>query len=1111
MLAMLWVAVEASGADLETHTFPNRYTCNTKVANFHVTVTYTDLTPNVQINWVAESSFAVQDTFTTSPTGNGTRTFTVYDICSLASSGCTNLIDCGIGIGETDNWDGANFTFQAWDVAHSPVPPWWSASGGRTVSYAHILDPMDLGYPFPTEHCTDPSATLVTYEMRYVMTGISNPPDDDSHKCVDEKAGGDACNTCKGMAGYTANLMTASLRITDTPLSYTPPLGPAVNFTVTYNQRDSDQSPAQAYSNFGPNWTFNWLSYVTDDPNAPSSDARVYVPGGGTETYREFDPNTQSYRADPQSRAVLVRTSADPDPIAYEKRFPDGSKEVFEHSNGSSTNPRLIFLTQIVDALGNAVRIQYKDDNSNRIDKIFDAVGNPPITFTYGPTGDINKIMQVTDPFGRSAILDYYPSGQLKSITDPVGIVSGFEYETGTNFINELTTPYGHAFFDRGESGPNRWLNMTDPRGAMERVEYRYATPDIIPTDPTATVPAGSEFVNSNLHLRNSYYWDKKTLSLYPPVGGVHGLYDYTKAKITHWLRTSDGTMTSGIVASEKMPLENRVWHIYPEQPDDSRVGPKAQPSEVARVLGDGTTQRWQYQYNSLGNVTKTTDPVGRVFSNVYWENEIDVKEKRQTRGLNSELLRSTTYNSLHEPLIDTDAAGQTTTYTYRQDGHGQLQSVQNAKFETTTYMYGPAANVPADYLASITSPQFNGTPAIASFTYDNANRVHTVTTSPDGYFVTTDYDDLDRPTLITYPDSTTRQFKYTEYTDQGDTGKKLLDLTQAKDRLDRWTYRHYDGNRRMDWIKDPLDRKTIFDWCTCGALSSITDANSNVTRFDRDLQSRVYQKVFADNTAINYLYEGQTGSGTAGATSRLKSTTDAKGQRTNYSYFQDDDVAQITYTDTAGAPLYPVTPTVLYVYDQNYNRPTSMSDGTGTTGYEYYPVTVPGALGAGRLKNVDGPLDNDTITYGYDALGRMLSQSINGVGSSVDYDVLGRVSASDNDPLGHFTRTYDGVTARPLSVVAAQNGQVTNYHYFGGTADRHLQYMENLTTGGTNLSRFDYTYDAEGEIASWSKTLGTGAASALWFSYDDAQQLRSAQNTANSNIATYENAFEYR
>src|SRR5207302_2715315 len=183
-------------------------------------------------------------------------------------------------------------------------------------------------------------------------------------------------------------------------------------------------------------------------------------------------------------------------------------------------------------------------------------------------------------------------------------------------------------------------------------------------------------------------------------------------------------------------------------------------------------------------------------------------------------------------------------------------------------------------------------------------NRVRTVTNNPDGYTVTTDYDNLDRPVTVTYPDGTTQQFQYSQDFGQGVTN--ILDLTASKDRRGRWTYRHYNANRRMDSITDPLNRVTQYGWCTCGSLTSITDAKNQVTTFNRDLQSRVYQKVFADNTTINYLYDGQTVANTNGDGSRLKSVTDAKNQRTNYSYFDDDNIQQITYTNANGQPLSP-------------------------------------------------------------------------------------------------------------------------------------------------------------------------------------------------------------
>src|SRR5207248_8162738 len=144
-------------------------------------------------------------------------------------------------------------------------------------------------------------------------------------------------------------------------------------------------------------------------------------------------------------------------------------------------------------------------------------------------------------------------------------------------------TPYGTSNFTTGQIGTNRWIEMTDPLGGKERVEYRDNAPGISASDSIS--PAG--MTNSGLNLANAFYWDKKAIEMYPPVNGV---YDYTKARITHWLKSPNGSLVSRTSSSEKAPLENRVWCAYSGQPDYSRMGTLAQPTQVARVLGDGST-----------------------------------------------------------------------------------------------------------------------------------------------------------------------------------------------------------------------------------------------------------------------------------------------------------------------------------------------------------------------------------------------------------------------------------------------------------------------------------------------------------------------------------------
>src|SRR5205814_7859379 len=118
--------------------------------------------------------------------------------------------------------------------------------------------------------------------------------------------------------------------------------------------REANQPVTFGYGNFGPKWTCNWLSYVTDDgPGVISANPPVNVRGGGTELFRGFDSGTQSYTPDRQTLAVLVRTS----PGTYERRIPSGAKETFSQSDESLSYPRRVFLTRVVDVTGDSTTV----------------------------------------------------------------------------------------------------------------------------------------------------------------------------------------------------------------------------------------------------------------------------------------------------------------------------------------------------------------------------------------------------------------------------------------------------------------------------------------------------------------------------------------------------------------------------------------------------------------------------------------------------------------------------------------------------------------------------------------------------------------------------------
>jgi RHS repeat-associated protein len=911
-----------------------------------------------------------------------------------------------------------------------------------------------------------------TYEGESVWgKGLVDAADPGPHGPSDPQTPEGSCpkhdNNSKGMAVPRVHLMLVSLNLTDEAVGYSPPVGPEVRFTVRYNQREAFQPAIFGYSNLGPKWTFDWLSYINGDPN--TSDVHYYIMGGGTRTFTGFNAATKTFAFQQLDQTLLTLT----EPDKYEMLSPDGSKKIFGKSDGSlNSRTRKIFVTEVIDPHGNAVSLNY--DANLRLIEITDAVGQVTKIFYEHPT-DSFKITKVMDPFGRFATFDYDEHGRLIKITDVIDLTSEFTYDVdGANdsksdFILKLTTPYGVTTFAQAETldrdnGLFRMLETTYPDGDRDRVEFKQSSLSSGPipeSDPWHTVPEGVTITNLFLETRNTVYWDKKAYAnAYP---------DYTKAKVYHWLHgiahVTDLSRAAGILESVKEPLEGRIWFDYAGQGNNSIiVGNTNKPAHVGRVLDDGSTQLYTYEYNGHGNMTKQVDPLGRTFSYIYAENGIDLLEIRQTRADQNELLAKMTYEDKHLLKESTDAAGQTTTYTY--NDRGQVKTKTNAKNETITYIYDDKG-----HLTSIEGPLPG---ASITFTYHAVSRVQT-RTDESGYTLTFDYDDLDRLTKITFPDRTFYQFTF-----------KLLDLQLIRDRAGRQTIFEYNSIRQMTKRVEPLGRVTLYDWCKCGALRSLTDPMGRTTSWRHDIQGRIKCKEHADGSKVTYLCED--------AISRVRQRIDEKLQVTQYSYNLDNTVSRISYANATVE-----TASVAFTYDASHVRITSMTDGTGRTHFDYIPITPTATLGAGQLASVDGPLPNDTVTYAYDELGRRVSTAINGIASSDTYDAGGRITTSTNS-LGAFTYTYDGNSFRRESQ-SHPSGQTVEFHYADTSEDLHLQMITNKL-GIRPISEFIYGHDVPtGQITTWSQQSDEQPPSIYGFRYDDGDQLRSASLSKEGNV----------
>ena len=488
----------------------------------------------------------------------------------------------------------------------------FSDSGGQTCDTFFSLPQPNLGATSYTtifynsgtrtgDGCVDPLKTTAgAIALSDCATGYYNQ----ANQCVpapgfaenfgvqapDLSGASPSNEMCHGMCAPTASKTSATLAMHDAPVGYAPQKGPDVFVTVAYNHADTVQPASPNYANLGPRFTHRFLSYITDNPSSPGGQVTRYVMGGGQVDYTfdttgsnssagPFNSTTGAWSPEIQGAAVLTRIPASGTVTSYTLTMPDGSVQTYAQPDGASSYPRRVFLTGVTDPAGNSLALAY--DGSNRLTTITDAESRVT-TFNY--SGSSLLIQSVTDPFGRSATFSYDSYGRLSSIQDVLGITSSFTWDgnpvsadAGTDagadagaggdpyFISQLTTPYGTSNFTGGSDGENAtWLELTDPDGNTERVEYNQTNSAIAATE--SSTPSGMSVENGAYNMNNTFYWDKY---VYPTYGTGSGK-DYTKAEITHWNTTNTGQAAS-IPQSVKKPLENRVYYTYPGQASDRK------------------------------------------------------------------------------------------------------------------------------------------------------------------------------------------------------------------------------------------------------------------------------------------------------------------------------------------------------------------------------------------------------------------------------------------------------------------------------------------------------------------------------------------------------------
>jgi RHS repeat-associated protein len=918
-----------------------------------------------------------------------------------------------------------------------------------------VMRAESSGYYLVLVDSVTDSQAVVSNAQAGEIWGRMSPPTNDPDDLGPEQP--DDCN--KGMAGWSLGKLNTNLRISDTPISYSPAIGPDVAFTVTFNARDSSQSSTPNYSNIGLKWTFNWLQFIVDNPTQPLANVKRQRAGGGLETYHTFDEATGYYALQSRSSTKLQKTGAD----SYILWHPDGSREVFGQPDGVLSGSRRIFLTKQIDASGNELNFQY--DASKRLVKLIDAVGKET-TISYGYAADPFRITSITDPYGRTSTLAYHPSGRLASTTDTIGIQSKFIYDSSLE-LTMLSTPYGDTKFDTLNVGTSRQVTITNPLGHRTRYQTVIYSPAAagIPDGLTAQEDVNPEVpvATTGYSTRVTYHWGEKAMHFFEG--------DHSKATQYFWMESAVSSYVGiEVLKAVRKPYLGMVFFQYPNQTAPHLAGTLDKPITTATRLPDGQVQISRAEYNAWGQPVKLTDPLGRETLIDYDPNgQLAVKVRQKVASGHETLSEILSYNAAFQPLQIKDAAGKISTLTY--NSRSQLDTITDHLGETitTTYQENPAAPGYARPLSVVS----NRGPS-TTITYDALDRPAS-TTNQDGYRVAYEYDAFDRLEKTTYPDATTERFEY-----------RFLDLVKTYDREGKVSETGYNASRQPVWTRDSLNRLTQYEWCLCGALQKLTDPAGNETHWEWNISGQNLSKTYADGRKFTHTYDGS---------GRLIATLDPKGQTTRLTYNTDGSVASKNY-DNAVVATSPVS----YAYDPFYPRLASWTDALGTTTNTYHPADGM-TPGAGGLASVDGPWANDTIAYLHDAQGRPSGYTLPGGGESHTYDSLNRIATSTS-VTGTLTRTYQGTSSRVLSAIPASGPKVIMTY---GTAaeDFRLKEISNQTSAGAIISQHNYAFTKDSQIATWNRTYGLGtsppAAETYHFGYDQADRLTSGalKNTA--------------
>jgi RHS repeat-associated protein len=829
------------------------------------------------------------------------------------------------------------------------------------------------------------------------------------------------------------------------------------------------------------------------------------------------DGNTSKLNVDSRGRPLI---SVDP----------LGDTTTDSYSNG--------FLSSETDPLGRSTN--YNLDSSGYVTQQTNADGTS-ITYSYQSafTG-FHALTQKTDELGHNTTYAYDSSGHMTSSTDALGKHTTYTYSNG--LLQSVTGPLGHTtttLYD-GDRRPtvtidalgNRTTYSYDANGNQQTVTdalgHTSTTLYDVMQRPTVTIDAAGNRTTTTydvsgmaltttdaLGMQTSLIYDGYNRGLLSQsIDGAGSLLpavelnNYDAAGLMTSSRDAAGAWTftgydqdgrqyftadargdapatrydkaGEVIVTGLQVRQGQTGLGTPEYPTHYSYDLRGQQTQVKDDLGNITTTA----YDAAGNVTATTDALGRTLTYSY-----DVLD-RQTGTLDALGRRTTTtFDAVGNVLTQTDHLGNTTSYAYDAVNRQTMttEAVGTSVQRTTQQSYDAVGNV------TTSTDALNN---VSTSVYDNLNR-QTVAIDPLGHRVTTTYDALGNVLTTTDPlgkvvtdvyDSLHRQIATTD--PLGHTTTTVLDavgnVMATIDPLGHISKNLLDAAERHVGSVDALGRVTTISLYANmqlhgGAMWAITDPDGNTTQYLRDGLFREIKSIDPTGAVTTTSYD---------AVGNVTQVVDRDGRTINYSFDSVNRESGEVWKSAAGATVNVVT----YGYDVNDNR-TSAADSSGTLTYTYDALN--------RVKT-DTNVFGQVLTYSYDANDHVTlrTDSLGGTLTSV-YDNAGRLTSKQLTSTGAAGAAVrvdfgynnrDEMTSKTWYSNIAGSSVVATSTYAIDDAGRVTSIVDKNSTA-TTLSYYNYGYDAADRVTTqtyWSKIGTVTYSGTLAYSYDPTNQLTS-------------------